>query len=88
MDEVPGHAYEMKAASGLWSWLGQHLGLRNARTLKIPNRGVDEAFAGTLEQVQEDGAATERLAFRALATPTARPYTQHFQSLPPQINAT
>ena len=59
VDNAAGPGYEMKAASNLRSLLRQHLGLRNARILKGPNREPDEEFTAKLDQAQENGLITE-----------------------------
>ncbi len=59
VDNLRGPAYEMKTAGNLRSLLRQHLRLRNARTLKGPNREADEQFAAAMDQAQENGAITE-----------------------------
>ena len=59
VDTLAGPGYEMKAASNLRSLLRQHLGLRNARILKGPNREPDEEFTAKLDQAQENGLITE-----------------------------
>ena len=50
VDTIAGPNYEMKVASNLRSLLRQHLGLRNARILKGPEREPDEEFTATLDQ--------------------------------------
>jgi hypothetical protein len=59
VDTLAGPGYEMKAAGNLRSLLRQHLGLRNARILKGPDRDPDEELAATLDQAQENGLITE-----------------------------
>ena len=59
VDNLKGPTYEMKTASNLRSLLRQHLGLRNARMLKGPNRETDEEFAAEMDKAQESGSITE-----------------------------
>ena len=66
VDNARGPAYEMKAASNLRSLLRQHLGLRNARILKGPNREPDWEFADSLDRAQENRSITEEELAAAL----------------------
>ena len=59
VDTLAGPGYEMKAASNLRSLLRQHLGLRNARILKGPNREPDEELTAALNRAQANGLITE-----------------------------
>ena len=59
LDNVAGSGYEMKVASNLRSLLRQHLGLRNTRILKGPNREPDEEFTEVLERAQQTGLIGE-----------------------------
>ena len=59
VDNVAGPGHEMKAASNLRSLLRQHLGLKNARILKDPNREPDEEFTESLERAGDTGLISE-----------------------------
>ena len=65
-DNLVEQSYEMKVADNLHSLLRQHLGLRNTRILKGPNREADKEFAGALDQAQENGLITEEELAAAL----------------------
>ena len=82
VDTLAGPGYEMKAASNLRSLLRQHLGLRNARVLKGPNREPDEELTATLNQAQENGLITEEeLGAALLLDVIARANTQDGQTV-------
>ena len=60
VDTLAGPGYEMKAASNLRSLLRKHLGLRNARILKGPDREPDGEFTAALETPAQRIGATGR----------------------------
>ena len=78
VDTLAGPNYEMKVSSNLRSLLRQHLGLRNARILKGPDREPDEEFTAALDQAQENGLITgEELGGALLLDVIARANTQN-----------
>ena len=66
VDNVAGPGYEMKTASNIRSLLRQHLGLRNARILKGPNREPDEELTEALDKARDSGLISEEALGAAL----------------------
>lgn len=82
VDNAAGPGYEMKTASNIRSLLRQHLGLRNARILKGPNREPDEDLMEALDQALEGGAISENdLGAALLLDVIARVNTPEQQNL-------